>query len=244
MKRRIAGVAFLIPCLAVVLSVLWPRLYFRYIVIHHTATTAGDYESIRSAHRRDHGWRDAAYHLIISNGTRGNRVGTVEASSRYRSLGYAMATRSPLHNLRGLHVCIVGDYTHEDPDPRVRAALGALVRGLQERFWIPDSGIRLHREVSPSECPGRAISKADVRQWIREDSRSCAESLREQHRAVLGGDSADLRGIPRWWLRRSLMIGVVVAGVMVVMVALGALLSRVCRSRARCLFSRSTAPRP
>ena len=68
---------------------------FRYIVIHHSASTVDNYASIRSFHMSKHRWGDAAYHLILSNGSTDVPVGYLEATSRYEGLLPSIATPDP-----------------------------------------------------------------------------------------------------------------------------------------------------
>ena len=56
--------------IVVVVMFALPRYRYRSIVIHHTASPADNYHSIRELHRK-RGWGDAAYHLILSNGSNG-----------------------------------------------------------------------------------------------------------------------------------------------------------------------------
>ncbi|MCL4503503.1 MAG: N-acetylmuramoyl-L-alanine amidase [Deltaproteobacteria bacterium] len=57
---------------------------FNAIVIHHTASMVDNYRSISTYQRQEHGWSDAAYHLILSNGSTEVPFGYLEATGRYR----------------------------------------------------------------------------------------------------------------------------------------------------------------
>ncbi len=62
------------------------KLRFNAIVIHHSASAVDNYHAIAEYQRREHGWRDAAYNLILSNGSTNVPLGYLEATGRYRFL--------------------------------------------------------------------------------------------------------------------------------------------------------------
>ncbi len=159
---------------------------FRFIVIHHSASRVDNYRSIRAYQTRDHDWIDAAYHLILSNGSTEVPEGHLEATGRWSTMDFSPATRSGKHNVFGVHVCVVGNYDEEETSDLVRASLAGVIGRLQESFQIPTSRILLHRECSPSQCPGRNITREGIRQWLVEGSGGLPEEIRVQHEEVLG----------------------------------------------------------
>lgn len=164
------------------------RLRFSYIVIHHSASTVDNYQSITAYHRKERGWRDAAYHLILSNGSTDVPLGFLEATSRYRYLSHSVATKSVYHNLRAIHICIVGNYDNQEMPDRLKAALADALRQLQGKYGIADDGILFHRDCSTSACPGRFITKEKLEQWLTSETARCPDYLKVQHRKVIGRD--------------------------------------------------------
>jgi hypothetical protein len=134
---------------------LLPRLRFKHIVIHHTASSEENYQSIKDYHAKRHGWQDAAYHLILSNGSTRVPLGHLEATGRYRSLSYSLATRSRYYNLTGLHLCVVGNYSETSMPAELRGPLAHALAVLQQRFHISDGQILFHRDCNDTQCPGQ-----------------------------------------------------------------------------------------
>ena len=166
---------------------LLPSLRYHQIVVHQTASTAGSLETIRAGHRTRLGLSDAAYHLVLSNGSAGIPLGHLEASSRYRRLAPAMATKSIATNITGLHLCVVGNYDEGPVPPDLALALGHAVKLLQKRFAVPDRGIRLHRDVGATACPGRHITREQILSWVAGASACAPEVARQQRSTIAQG---------------------------------------------------------
>jgi hypothetical protein len=174
----------------IILAGFWllgERLRFSAIVIHHSASAVDNYRSIAAYHLKEKGWRDAAYHLILSNGSTDIPLGFLEATNRYRYLSHSTATKNAYYNLRALHICVVGDYDQQEMPDRLKAALADVLRQLQKKYGIADERIMFHRDCSSSQCPGRFITKDRLEQWLAADT-SKPDSLRNQHRQVIGRD--------------------------------------------------------
>lgn len=153
------------------------------IVVHHTASQRDDADSIRRAHLA-RGWFETAYHLVLANGTTDVPRGHLQPTRRYLWGLWSVATRSPRANVSAVHVVVVGNY-ETDPVPEdLQSALGHAIAELQDRYGIPDDRVGLHRDVSPTACPGRFLDRGDLRAWSREAERIAPE-LRDQHRRVL-----------------------------------------------------------
>ena len=164
------------------------KLRFNAIVIHHTASAVDNYQSIAVYQRKEHGWRDAAYHLILSNGSTNVPLGFLEATGRYRYLSASVATKNIYYNLRAIHICIVGDYDKHEMPKALQVALVDILRQLQEKYGIADDKILFHRDCSSSSCPGRFITKAKLHQWLASETSKCPFPLSRQHEKVIGGD--------------------------------------------------------
>lgn len=171
-----------------------PRGQYREIVVHHTASAHDDLASIRRAHLQ-RGWLEAAYHLVLSNGSAGRPLGSLEASWRYRLGLWSPATRSPRHNLRAVHLCVVGNYETADVPRSVQLALGHAVAALQERHGISNARVALHRECSATACPGRYLTRERLMAWKGESATVSPEIAADHRNALARGALAG----PLWW---------------------------------------------
>lgn len=158
---------------------------FKYIVIHHTAGNTGNYRTIRAYQQKERGWRDAAYHMILSNGSTKVPLGTVEVTGRYQTLSYAVATKSYLCNYNGIHIAIVGNYDKKKLPRNLQKSLVHLIQLLQAEFNIPKEGIVLHQTCSSTLCPGRFINQSGIHQWTREWKGDLDPKLKRQHRQAI-----------------------------------------------------------
>jgi hypothetical protein len=185
---RLVKVVGLVILLALALGILFyialPHYRFRSMVIHHSASASDNYASIKGFHKT-RGWRDAAYHLILSNGSTSVPLGFLEASSRYRLLAYSPATKNGWCNLTGLHLCVVGDYDQGPVPQQLRPPLAHALRVLQKKFHLRDSQIIFHRDCSPTSCPGRFITKEEISAWLEEEAARCPRVIKQQQLRVI-----------------------------------------------------------
>ncbi len=184
---------------AVNLSIVYILPGYRYdaIVLHHSASWADNYATIRDFHlARFPGVRDAAYHLLLSNGSAGVPLGHLEATGRYQNLSYALATKNRHYNLRAVHVCVIGNYDQRPVPQDMQPVIGHVLQSLMSRYRIPQDRIFFHRDVSPSACPGRHINKHDVYNWISR-SAECPAQIRAQQRAVINHAAYSLWTFPK-----------------------------------------------
>jgi hypothetical protein len=136
-----------------------PRRRWNSIVLHHSATTAGDVDSIDAAHRlnRDsqgNPWLGIGYHFVVGNGHR-MADGEVRPTFRWlQQLAGAHAGRSE-HNEHGIGICLVGNFEESTPTPRQWAAVCGLVQTLTARHAIGRDQIVRHQDVQSTACPGR-----------------------------------------------------------------------------------------
>lgn len=200
-RLRIIGRFAILAAIVIALNAaLWlcfsyPR--FTAIVVHHSASEGSNYKSIKEYHRKAHGWRDAAYHLILSNGKAGVPLGYLEATSRYKRLSYSLATRNRWCNLHAIHICIVGNYDKHPVPPELKPAIAHALKLLQQEFNIPDDRIMLHRDCSSSRCPGKYITKAKLKHWIKTLADKCPENIKRQQAAVIQNKRSPHRPTPR-----------------------------------------------
>ena len=188
MRKLLKFIGLLLTIFIILISVLLLSEKFRFnaIVIHHSASEVDNYRSIAKYHHKEHGWSDAAYHLILSNGSTNVPLGFLEPTGRYRYLSPSVATKSVYYNLRAIHICVVGDFDKHPVSERLQAALVDVVRQLQKKYRISDDHILFHRDCNPTSCPGRFITKTELHHWLASESSECPALLRIQHAHVIG----------------------------------------------------------
>ncbi|MFQ5863446.1 MAG: peptidoglycan recognition family protein [Candidatus Brocadiales bacterium] len=135
---------------------------WRYIVIHHSATSSGSADSFDHYHREKKGWdRGLGYHFVIGNGN-GTSDGIVETGRRWiRQIDGAHAG-SAKYNQHGIGICLVGNFEVGYPTSEQISSLVELVRGLQQICNIPSENIILHRHIRDTSCPGGNFSYYEV----------------------------------------------------------------------------------
>ena len=150
-----------------------PRAW-QYVVIHHSATTAGDAASFDRYHREERGWEHGlGYHFVIGNG-HGARDGQLEVGPRWLAQLQGAHAGAGIYNEAGIGICLVGDFDRRAPTAAQLATLRSLVAGLCGRFRIPSGRVLGHREVkrtasgSPAtQCPGRNFSLDEIRRGLK-----------------------------------------------------------------------------
>jgi hypothetical protein len=132
---------------------------WKYVVLHHSATDSGGYDSIDRAHRDRLGWQGCGYHFVIGNGTE-SPDGRIEVARRWteqRNGVHCRDGKEPDVNEYGIGICLVGDLEKSPPTPRQVAAAQALVAYLRDRYQIPadHTATHAHLAAAPTSCPGR-----------------------------------------------------------------------------------------
>ncbi len=186
MKSRWVRLFLLLAIVNGAVFILLPRLRYRSIVIHHSASRVDNYESIREQHL-GRGWSDAAYHLILSNGSTEVPAGHLESTGRHRSASISGATGSKWCNATAIHLCIVGNYEEEPLPESLQPALAHAIVSLQDRYGIPRDAIELHRECSETLCPGRFVDTETIWSWLSRAPGADA-GVREQHLRLINSE--------------------------------------------------------
>lgn len=135
------------------------------VVIHHTwRPTATDYRgietvrSVRRYHMDVRGWSDNGYHVMVGPD------GKVFLCRPLQRAGAHVRGR----NAHTIGVAMIADFDREEPE-----CYGGLrtchevVAALLERFDLPISAIRFHREFAPKTCPGRKLALHAFRQAVK-----------------------------------------------------------------------------
>lgn len=156
---------------------------YTHIVLHHSASWQDTYASIRDFHQL-RGLRDAAYHLILSNGLSDIPMGHLEATGRYQRQTRSLATRNTYYNRRAIHLCVVGNYEERPLPEGMRPVLASTLLGLMDAFTIPFENILLHRDIGSTACPGKYITRQHLGQWIPLAT-DCPPNITAQQQQVL-----------------------------------------------------------
>ena len=130
---------------------------WRYIVIHHSASTSGSAKSMDYYHRfRRHMENGLAYHFVIGNG-RGMKDGEIAIGSRWTRQIKGGHLASARLNEISIGICLVGNFENSRPTPQQLKSLYALVNYLENRCQTRADAVKLHRQINtkPTACPGR-----------------------------------------------------------------------------------------
>jgi hypothetical protein len=132
---------------------------WRYIVLHHSASAAGNYDEIDREHRKLLGYDGCGYHFVIGNGN-GSGDGQIEVAQRWNSQKQGVHCRNARsHDVDeyGIGICLVGDLDQQPPTPRQIAATRALVAYLSRRYRVDTSRVTTHAHLAatPTVCPGK-----------------------------------------------------------------------------------------
>ncbi len=132
---------------------------WKYIVLHHSANTTGNYDQIDREHRKVLGYDGCGYHFVIGNGT-GSEDGQIEVAQRWANQKHGVHCRNARNaevDEYGIGICFVGDLDKKPPTPRQVAAAKALIAYLSSRYGIARGHVETHAHLAatPTVCPGR-----------------------------------------------------------------------------------------
>ncbi|MEW4530028.1 MAG: peptidoglycan recognition family protein [Maioricimonas sp. JB045] len=139
---------------------------WKYIVLHHTASSRGSVESIHRAHlqRRDAAgrpWRGIGYHFVIGNG-QGMPDGAIEPTFRWKEQSSGAHAGIGLYNQVGIGICLVGNFEKTPPTDAQLKSVRRLVALLKARYDIGPREVIRHQDVKATACPGRKFPFNDV----------------------------------------------------------------------------------
>ena len=140
---------------------------WEYIVVHHSGTGGGN-ARIFDAYHKERGMENGmAYHFVIGNGS-DSGDGQIEVGQRWIKQIQGGHLASESLNEIAIGICLVGDFSHHQPDPRQTAALIELVHTLRQLQPSPRLKFRLHREINtrPTECPGKLFPAASIHEIL------------------------------------------------------------------------------
>jgi len=142
---------------------------WRWIVIHHSASPAGSASVFDKEHKAK-GWDGVGYHFVIGNGTN-SADGQVEVTARWPIQKWGAHAKTPDNRFNdyGIGICLVGNFDVDRPTPAQMRSLSRLVAFLSHTYHIPPTSVVGHRETKATDCPGRYVNIAAVRQMAEGD---------------------------------------------------------------------------
>jgi N-acetyl-anhydromuramyl-L-alanine amidase AmpD len=132
---------------------LKPRNRTSLIVLHHSASPDVGAAEIHSWHLQK-GWAGIGYHFVIrANGSieRGRPLETIGAHAGPRVNGYSIG------------ICLAGDFMTSRPTELQIRALLELTGWLKNYYAGSTLDVKLHREVTATECPGKLFPWEEVK---------------------------------------------------------------------------------
>jgi LysM repeat protein len=130
---------------------------WKYIAIHHSATTQGSLESMDRYHKEQRRMTNGlAYHFVIGNG-RNMGDGTIGIGNRWKRQIKGGHLFAEWQNGIAIGICLVGNFEKGAPTAKQMKSLEALLAWLQTRTGIRKGMIMPHRKlnVKPTVCPGK-----------------------------------------------------------------------------------------
>jgi hypothetical protein len=135
-----------------------PMAPIRWITIHHDgvsyrgrtmAQARTRLQQIQAFHQNTRNWADIGYHFAI------DPQGVVWQGRELRWQGAHVGGA----NEGNVGVMLLGNFEEQGPSLSQVASLQRMVVTLQQRFRVPRSGVRTHREwpSASTECPGRLL---------------------------------------------------------------------------------------
>jgi LysM repeat protein len=129
---------------------------WRFIAIHHSATTQGSLESMDRYHKGRGMTNGLAYHFVIGNG-RNMGDGTIGIGNRWKRQINGGHLSAEWQNGIAIGICLVGNFEKSAPTAKQMKSLEALLAWLQTRTGIRKDMIMPHRKMNekPTACPGK-----------------------------------------------------------------------------------------
>jgi hypothetical protein len=133
---------------------------WRYIVMHHSATTGGSADVFDRQHRK-RGWDELGYHFVITNG-QGGPDGEVQVGSRWWKQKWGAHTGNTPgneYNEHGIGICLVGNFMNHLPTDAQLDSARRLVEFLMGTYDIPLDHVIAHKDApnQHTECCGRRL---------------------------------------------------------------------------------------
>ncbi|SKC59226.1 peptidoglycan recognition protein family protein [Maledivibacter halophilus] len=120
------------------------------IILHHSATDEGTFESIKKYHVEQKKWRDIGYHYLITTDGYLHK-GRDEKEVGAHTIG---------ENEKSIGICLVGNFDKYEPNKNQLYTLYKLLKNISSRYGLlPIHG---HNEFSTKTCPGTKFPMKEV----------------------------------------------------------------------------------
>ena len=133
------------------------------IILHHSATDGGTFESIEKYHIEHNGWNDIGYHYLIEQDGSLHK-GRGETTTGAHTIG---------QNEKSLGICLVGNFDKYEPSDMQMKTLNTLLLDINQRLGITE--IKGHNHYSSKTCPGIYFRWKDVINLEEEKNEHWAE---------------------------------------------------------------------
>lgn len=142
---------------------------WKYIVVHHSVTDAADATSLDRMHRSRGFDRGLGYHFVIDNGTKTRNDGQIEASPRWIKQLDGAHCKAAGMNSKGIGICVVGDFTRDQPSRKQMDSLVLLVKTLQTHYHVPASRVIRHKDApgARTQCPGNSFPWLEFKRRLK-----------------------------------------------------------------------------
>jgi hypothetical protein len=166
-----------------------PAGHWYWIVIHHSATPTGGAAAFDKMHKAK-GWDELGYHFVIGNGT-DTRDGQIEVGPRWPKQKWGAHDKTPGNqfNEHGIGICLVGNFDVNHPSAAQVKSVEKLVAYLMKTYHIPPDHVLGHGETKATECPGRFMNVAAIRQACTRMVSAGANTPAEEPQAYAAGQS-------------------------------------------------------
>ena len=147
---------------------LYPSRKWTHIIIHHSATEAGNALAFDNSHYRRGFTSGLGYHFVVNNGTSGKSNGQIEVSPRWIKQKNGAHCKANKMNIRGIGICLVGNFQKERLSSKQLDALVYLVDKVRRYYKIPLKNIVGHGNVygAQTACPGKNFPWKEFRRRL------------------------------------------------------------------------------
>ena len=166
-----AGQKLLIPSVSRIRPIIpvYNTRPWSYIVIHHSATHAGNALTIDGLHQRRGFENGLGYHFLIDNGTLGKKEGQIEVGPRWVKQADGAHCNAAGMNENGIGICMIGNFSENQVSGKQLNSLVFLVNALRRHYRIPTDRVIRHGDVpgKNTECPGRYFPWEELKHRLR-----------------------------------------------------------------------------
>ena len=147
---------------------------WRYIVLHHSATSTGTAKAFDRFHRETFKDPDGLeYHFVILNGSgKGSLDGLIEVGPRWKKQMLGNHLFRPELAQESIAICFVGNFEEKDRVTKNQFHFAVeLIKRLMTRYGIDEKDIITHKDIDgdpkndsrpTSKCPGKYFPYMEI----------------------------------------------------------------------------------